>query len=195
MRDLFSAEIKRTLDPYGVYKKIPDRGYKRTSGAVNVLGNSDVEPGFPDGFFICEHGGCFIETKTGDGPNRSRFPFSDWRPNQRQWYFDVAVPKRIPFYLFIVLGDKVQSAEYGRISILLSASTFLEVEKASDRKSLSYDEAFDFVSRLDWAGKGTWSIPKDHEFYKRFKLGALSYESAIAGDKHLRLETGSEGNR
>lgn len=179
--DLFSAEIKRTLDPFGEYRKHADRGYKvkPENGAKGALGRSDLEPGYPDATFVCQFGGCFIESKTGDSPNRIRFSFDNWRPNQRLWYERYAKKKKIDYWIFLVMGETITSKPYGRMALLIDAESFLTEEvKAGERKSLSYLQAQSCSEfRLDWAKNGRWTVPIGHPFSIRFKLGDIDHDT------------------
>lgn len=168
MRDRWSNEVARTLSPFGVYKKFPDRGYKVKADPSKGLGEPDVEPGFPDAVFICASGGCFVETKTGG----TAFPFLNWRPNQRAWYENICAPFGIPYYLFLVMGETITSKKYPRIALLMTAEAFLTIERENEgRKSLPYAYAAGRVDlRLQWAGNSRWLIPDGHPFAQQFLL-------------------------
>lgn len=172
MRDKFSGEVAATLKPYGIYRKLQDRGYKVKLDPSAGLGTADVEPGFPDGFFIGSHKGALIEAKTGQGTSRERLPYAAWRPNQVRWYLENCEPRQIPYYLFINMGEAINHAKYPRIALLMPASTFLSfANRNQNRKSLSYDEAKELKSlRLTWAGYGRWLIPDYSRFYQEMRL-------------------------
>lgn len=173
MRDKGSDEVSRTLNVYGSYKKHADRGYDANKRFEKT---GDKEPGFPDATFIAACGGAYIETKNGEGAYKHRFPFVNWRPNQREWWLERCVPKGIPYWLFIRLGMERTHEKYPRIAVLVDAHSFLRIEAACPDKSLSYEEVLCKYPHflLEWVKGGSrFSIPITHPFYARLGLWSV----------------------
>lgn len=169
--DKYSHELSRSLTPYGIYHKIADRGYKVKGHPELGIGHSDLEPGFPDAFFITMNGGCMIEAKTAE----TAFAFSDWRENQRDFYKNVMVPRGIALYLFLVIGRTIRDKDYPRLAFMIRADLILELEAATkSRLSIPYkvlagDDAY--IWQLQWLTGGKWGFGSQNLFYQDLLAG------------------------
>jgi hypothetical protein len=166
MRDKWQEEATRTLRACGfVPIKLPD--YHFDSRGKKVYPN----PGRPDTFFAGRgHHGGFVEVKTGRGEHHQRFDFKEWREDQRTWYYQEALPYQASYWLFIVLGERVNGKEYPRIAMLITAERLLQIEQQANKKSLSYEEAVNLDGGhwlLTWAGDNIWDVPAKHPFAKK----------------------------
>lgn len=198
MRDKFSGEAHELFASMGFYKKFADAGW-RDFQKRQVEKQED--PGLADSILIPTTMGCsfkpiFIEHKTGEGKNRERFAFSKWGERQREFHVACAW-SGLPYYLFLVMGNRVGGKEYGRIAFLMPGETMLEIERMADgRKSLSYATAIKLLEkeRLLWT-TGRWCIPEYNPMMELFRKGqnspseppAVGKLAAFASDVYPKL--------
>lgn len=164
MADKYQHEAGRTLRAAGfIALKNPDF-YKGNGKNIYPVANR------PDTFFAGPYGsGGFVEVKTGRGTHQQRFPFAEWRDDQRQWYYEHVEPVNAAYWLFIVLGRHVRHAKYPRTALLITAERLLQFESTATRQSMSFSDAIsldDGVWCLDWAGDSLWDIRQSHPFYQ-----------------------------
>lgn len=162
MRDKFSGEAHRTFAPLGFYKKFADAGYRHAPTKTMA---TQEDPGLADSILIPTTMGCafqpvFIEHKTGEGTSRERFAFAKWGERQRQFHVACAW-SGIPYFLFLIMGDRIGGKQYGRSAFLMPGETMLDIERmAAGRKSLSYATAKTLLEKeeLIWE-RERWCIP------------------------------------
>lgn len=159
MADKYQGELTRTLKHAGFFTlKLPDAYWN---------GKKMVYPdvGRPDNFFAGHYTGGFIEAKTGRGKYQQRWPFSEWRDSQREWYETIAKPQNVMYFFFIVVGAGINAKKYPRIASIMPASFIEDAELNSDRKSISYKDIVSSDYKLEWLGNQTWHIPDHHIFW------------------------------
>lgn len=164
MADKYQGEMTRTIKNAGFFTiKLPDAYWN---------GKKMVYPdvGRPDNFFAGHYTGGFIEAKTGRGKYQQRWPFSEWRDSQREWYETIAKPQNVMYFFFIVVGAGITAKQYPRIAAIIPARHIKLIEDDSDRKSLSYKDIVDMTDcRLEWLGNQTWHIPEHHIFWSEIR--------------------------
>ena len=182
MADKYQPHATRTLKTSGFWaEKFIDMHFVNKKGKVSSKKTKNkVYPtsGRPDMYYFkestdketCLRGG-FIEVKSPKGDNGSRFPYSEWREDQRNWYHREAVPRKWTIWMFLVMGNSIRDKKYPKKAFLFPVKHLIELEATEQsRKSLSYDRACRKLERyiLDWHGNQTWFIQSDHPFREQF---------------------------
>lgn len=184
MADKYQAEVVKSLHSlhFGVRADITER-----------FATGD-EPGRADLMVVMGGLGCYIENKTGS----AAFDFSQWRDNQRQWWQEVCVPTKTPYFLCIFIGDNPPNYDpekyRPRRAFLVLAEAWLEVEAQLKpyQNSLPYRAGKGYKTELQeqgldaehlltpwalrWQGGGLWGIPQSHLFHRLFLSQKFSFD-------------------
>ena len=99
-----------------------------------------------------------VEVKAGD----SSLAFDRVSVDQRLWAEE---NPEFPMFIWLCLGDRINSPRRPRRTWLLPFELFLEFESdllELGRKSIPYDYGGLDGWELEWAGKGIWELPIDH---------------------------------
>lgn len=161
MADLYADEVKTAFNMQGyLYRADPTDKYA-----------TEGEPGRSDLIVIRGGHGVALEIKS----DHDSFAFKNWRDNQRQWYADWCVPNKIPYWIWLNMGEVNVNRAQGKKPIeglmrrawLMPIDRLLEVENLlySTQDSIPYLAEKGFSTVLQTNQWDAVHLFKDYELF------------------------------